>query len=422
MRRRRRRDRSAPGRRGSCRSVAARRRQGRRPAHGPVIDHLAVADVAQRRRPGCANGGQVEGVHLARAAGRRTPTRERDQHAEAARARASPRRRWRRRRLRGPSVSATSAARWAPVRTTGVGRRARGRAGYAVSSMVSVPWVTTMPSTSSRREQLGDRVADLAEVVEAHLVRPDPQTSSCASTRRSSTASSSGPPRVVASSVATTAPPGARRDEMVPPVVSRTTRGTEPPIGRAGCSRGSSVKHGARRPGQWPCGWSRPPSGSASYDVRGGPRRGCRPPRTRSAAAPPPLAARADRGPSTAVRRSAAPAGATAGTGTAAQHPDRHGPQPRWGRPARASAHALVWVLTPRTRWTRRRDRADGACTGAPTQDVGRHPSRWAAGLLKVESEPHPTAPEVTANDRGRRTPAEDAALRAGRLRPRGGA
>ena len=292
-------------------------------------------------------------------------------------------------RLRGPSVSGTSAARWAPVRTTGRGSACTRSSRIAVSSRVSVPWVTTMPSTSSRAS-----CPATASLTLRRWSRPiwyDPiRSTSCASTRRSSTASSSGPPRVVASSVATTAPPGARRDEMVPPVVSRTTRGTEPPIGRAGWSRGSSVKHGARRPGQWPCGWSRPPSGLSVVRRPRRPRRGCRPPRTRLAAAPPPLAARADRGPSTAVRRSAAPAGATAGPGTAAQHPDRHGPQPRWGRPARASAHALVWVLTPRTRWTRRREPCRrGACTGAPTPGRRSPPLQVGRRPPKVESEPH---------------------------------
>ena len=54
-------------------------------------------------------------------------------------------------RFRGPSLSGASAARCAPVRTTGRSSSWKRSRKNAVSSVVSVPWVTTTPATSGSR-------------------------------------------------------------------------------------------------------------------------------------------------------------------------------------------------------------------------------------------------------------------------------
>ncbi len=74
-------------------------------------------------------------------------------------------------RLRRPSHSSSSEVRMAPVRTTGmVGSRVRASR-YAVSSRVSVPWVTTMPRTEPRGRHFGQAVPERPEPVEPKMRR-----------------------------------------------------------------------------------------------------------------------------------------------------------------------------------------------------------------------------------------------------------
>ncbi len=123
------------------------------------------------------------------------------------------------RRLRGPSNPESLALRIAPVTITGFSEAASRSSAYAVSSIVSVPCVTTAPATASSRSASATAAARSAIVCGPMFQlwsRPN-------SVARTSAMSRS--PGVIATSssalTAGTAPPvaGSIRLPIVPPVV-----------------------------------------------------------------------------------------------------------------------------------------------------------------------------------------------------------
>ena len=185
---------------------------------------MRTSPGAHRAHRSCrvGEGRDVDGVRLAHPAGGQHRTVEHHDHA-APRASALAATAIASRRLRGPSVSVDVGRRWAPVSTTGRASSWVRSRRIAVSSSVSVPWVTTTPSTSSRSSCFATASAMARR--SASVIRYDPiRTTSCASTVMP--ASTSTPANSVeASSTATTDPP-LLRDEMVPPLVRTTTCGT----------------------------------------------------------------------------------------------------------------------------------------------------------------------------------------------------
>ncbi len=135
------------------------------------------------------------------------------------------------RRFPGPSPAGSSAERWAPVSTTGRGSSVTRSSRNAVSSRVSVPCVTTTPSTSSRAS---------ASATASWIVRRSACVSANELTRRTSCVSTvtpagragTDPSRRSAGSAATAAPSGRVREEMVPPVASTRTWGMRSILGR----------------------------------------------------------------------------------------------------------------------------------------------------------------------------------------------
>ena len=142
-------------------------------------------------------------------------------------------------RLRGPSASGSSAARCAPVNTTGVAAVWARSTRYADSSIVSVPWVTTTPSTPGSAAASTTRRVRCTTSARLRLKLPIRKTSSTSTrTPRSplgSVATSSAP-----ESCAVT-PAAPRREAIVPPVVRTRTVGTGTPDD--GGSRAGSAHH-----------------------------------------------------------------------------------------------------------------------------------------------------------------------------------
>ena len=76
-------------------------------------------------------------------------------------------------RLAGPSALIAVAGRIEPTSTTGLSLLTTRFRKYAVSSMVSVPWVITTPSTSGWREQLVRALGELEPDLVVHVLAAD---------------------------------------------------------------------------------------------------------------------------------------------------------------------------------------------------------------------------------------------------------
>ena len=92
-------------------------------------------------------------------------------------------------RLAGPSAEIAVPGRMAPVKTTGLPLLSSRCSRYADSSMVSVPWVTTRPSTSSCASSSAARRASCS--MRASVMFLESMANSC-SGRTSAAAASSG--------------------------------------------------------------------------------------------------------------------------------------------------------------------------------------------------------------------------------------
>ena len=134
-------------------------------------------------------------------------------------------------RFAGPSGSVESAGRWAPVSTTGLSPKKRSKA-RAVSSIESVPWVTTTPVVSglaSSRAMVATRPSRSAKVSDDESSRDvsTGEQSIPASGKRLPAASRARSTRSAALSVGTSAPPAVASavQAMVPPVAITAMRG-----------------------------------------------------------------------------------------------------------------------------------------------------------------------------------------------------
>ena len=121
------------------------------------------------------------------------------------------------RRLRGPSDRPFPAARWAPVKTTGLSAEATRSTRKATSSITSVPWATTMPSTCGR--PCDSTTAAATAAMSEKLIASD-RPLWTRHTRTGGAPSGSSPTRRSSASLAARAPSALGREVIVPPAPS----------------------------------------------------------------------------------------------------------------------------------------------------------------------------------------------------------
>ncbi len=131
-------------------------------------------------------------------------------------------------RLRGPSGAGSSNGRCAPVSTTGRGPEWVSASRNATSSSVSVPWVSTTPSTSAAASATASASRSTSGTVAAKLGMPARSRGRTSRSPRSNTDPAAS--ARVAAPTSTRRPPSASRVAIVPPVASRTRCCTEPPL------------------------------------------------------------------------------------------------------------------------------------------------------------------------------------------------